>query len=189
MQQFTCSNHKINLKLVAKFDVILLHQYDIASHYHELYEYLAMDPPITMLAIQMGTMRYSEVNGVIELHHVPSKRSTPEKVEHALTWLDYIRYGFLLGLSIFIVSGILIEIFLMFNPVPGIRKIWASLFPHHRDDDNESIVYYQANPLPLRHDHSDTFFIPGRGMFFKDMCPINRFLVQEIKSSIVWEGG
>ena len=163
--------HISNLKLIAKFDVLLLHQYDIASHYHELYKYLSMDP-MTMLALQMGTMHYSEADGMMEVYHLPSKRSTPEKVEHVLTWMDYIRYG-LLGLAIFVVTGILVKIFVMFNPIPGIRKLWTSFFPHRRDEDNESIVYYQANPPAVRHDHSDTVFIPGRGVFFKDMCPIN----------------
>jgi len=66
-------------------------------------------------------------------------------MEQVLNWMDYIRYGFL-GFDI---CGVLIKFFFIFNPIPRIQKLWASLFPH-RDDDKKSIVYYQASPLPPR---------------------------------------
>jgi len=90
--------------------------------------------------------------------------------------MDYVKYAFL-GLGIFIIVGVIVKICVTFNPIPGLRKLFYSWRPrqHHSYFENQMSddIMLQQRTGPRVHDHSNTVFIPGRGVFFSDMCPLN----------------
>ena len=97
----------------------------------------------------------------------------------ASNWIQYIKYG-LLSIAAIIVLGIIVKIIMIFKFTLG--RFFAGIIPRstkrrkeEREQSTPMLPILSSAPVIERsadHDHSDTLFLPGKGLFWKDMCPI-----------------
>jgi len=186
--EFSPSIHVSNLKLVARFDELLLHQYDLTSYYYNIYDNSAMDS-LTLMADMIGQSTGVEPEAVQRF--VDNLRNGV--FSDAISWLDYIRYT-LIAIIAFIIISVVVRIVVIFNPLPALSKFFRSLsLKRKRPTANAPAVnalsaQYSPVPtnvsyanypstsgaiMPFPHNHNDTVYIPGRGVFFADMCPLS----------------
>jgi hypothetical protein len=167
--------HLHKIKVVTKFKDIPANDLDFAIRHHESYEMHNLEQ-LNVISELMSQMQETNANSISDL---VMDVQTKSNVWTASSWIQYIKYG-LLGIALLIILGIIIKIALVFKFTIG--RFFINLIPKRTARKGEERG--QSAPMlpipnpnesaetPAGHDHTDTVFLPGRGLFWKDMCPI-----------------
>ena len=165
--------HKI--KIVNRFKDIPVNDFDFAIRHHESYDTHDIEQS-NVISELMSQMQESNVNSISDL---VMNVQTQSHVWTASNWIQYIKYG-LLSIAAIIVLGIIVKIIMIFKFTLG--RFFAGIIPRstkrrkeEREQSTPMLPILSSAPAierPTDHDHSDTLFLPGKGLFWKDMCPI-----------------
>lgn len=164
--------HVLKLKLIKQFDELPLKSFDYLPRHHSMYESSNLEQ-LNVLTELVSRVQQSNTNSLSDLVlNVQSKSDLWDMT----SWMSIFKYGILIiGISIAVIF--LLWIIVTFVPFSRLKTIFQRK-PNQFEND-QMLPMLQMNSIPIQrsqnvnnHDHSDTMFIPGQGLYWKDMCPI-----------------
>ena len=145
------------IKIVTRFKDTPTIDLDFALRHHPSYDINTVEQSNVMSEL-IGAMQENHGNSISDIIMDVKSKSNVYKFGN---YLNYLRY-FVIGIIGLIMLTIITKVLLLF------KTTFQACF---KEKKYATVNAINSTPL-LKHDHTDTIYIPDKGLFWKDMCPI-----------------
>ena len=173
-QKVESTIHFNKLKLVGEFQEIALKAYETQHIQHGSFDSDAIEQ-LNVLSELTSRIQGSNTNSMSGLVLSSQEKNN---IWDYTGWVEYLKYGFLF---IIVVMVIVLFLWVMCVCVPWntICERCANPYTKGRAAGPEAVPMIELRGST--HDHTDTYYIPGRGLFWKDHCPVHGPIDTSIK--------
>lgn len=157
--------HLQRLKLVDMFKENPIIDLDLTLAHHKSYDTNTMEQ-VNVMADLISTMQENHGNSISDIVLDVQAKSN---VYTFSNWFSYIRNG-LFTIAIFILALLGLKIIFTFRK--AILGCCLTVPKRVSRKKNVPLPKSETPLLNLQHDHTDIIYIPNKGLFWKDMCPV-----------------